>query len=38
VHRFISRDNDRFMQSAIEKGIRAMRKARASLPSDVPVA
>jgi len=38
VHRFISKDNDRFMQSAIEKGIRAMRKARASLSSAGPVA
>ena len=28
VHRFISKDNDRFMKSAIEKGIRAMRAAR----------
>lgn len=27
VHRFISKDNDRFMKSAIEKGIRAMRAA-----------
>ena len=38
VHRFISKDNDRFMQSAIEQGIRAMRKARASLPSAGSVA
>jgi hypothetical protein len=28
VHRFISKDNDRIMQSAIENGVRAMRAAR----------
>ena len=28
VHRFISRDNDRIMKSAIEKGLGAMRQAR----------
>jgi ribosome-associated toxin RatA of RatAB toxin-antitoxin module len=27
VHRFISKDNDRFMKSAIEKGLRARREA-----------
>jgi hypothetical protein len=29
VHRFISKDNDRVMQAAIERGLRAMRGARA---------
>ena len=28
VHRFISRDNDWYMKSAIERGVRAMREAR----------
>jgi hypothetical protein len=28
VHRFISKDNDRVMKSAIEKGVRAMRETR----------
>jgi len=28
VHRFISRDNDRLMKAAIERGIRAMRDSR----------
>lgn len=30
VHRFISKDNDRIMQAAIERGVGAMRAARAS--------
>jgi hypothetical protein len=37
VHRFISKDNDRFMQSAIEQGVQALRKAGQPLPSDEPV-
>jgi hypothetical protein len=28
VHRFISRDNDRVMKAAIERGVQAMRRAR----------
>ena len=28
VHRFISKDNDRFMKSAIESGVQAMREPR----------
>jgi polyketide cyclase/dehydrase/lipid transport protein len=30
VHRFISKDNDRFMKSAIEKGVQAMRARRSA--------
>ena len=30
VHRFISKDNDRFMKSAIEKGVRATRARRSA--------
>jgi hypothetical protein len=30
VHRFISKDNDRLMKAALEKGVAALRAARAS--------
>ena len=30
VHRFISKDNDQFMKSAIEKGVHAMRARRSA--------